>query len=184
LSPDNRWFVTVSNDDPLRLWYWRGTPGNYAAELHREFGASAGADFSPDSRLLLTVDTDNAARLWDVATGRNLHEFPHEEPIHEAVFSQDGRWILTASVDSTAVLWDASNGKRLMEFGGYDRSRTTASFSPDSARVATGTAFGQVLVHACEICGSVENLLTQARSRVSRQLTADERTKYLGSSKR
>lgn len=181
LSPDNRWVVTVSNDDPMRVWNWRGTSGTYAAELHREFVESVGVEFSPDSRLLLTVDTDHSARLWEVATGRNLHEFPHDDSIHEAVFSPDGRWIATASVDSTAVLWDASSGRRLLEFGGYDRSRTTAAFSLDGARVATGTAFGQVLVHPCEICGPVENLLAHARSRVGRELTADEKARYLGS---
>jgi hypothetical protein len=179
LSPDNRWLLTVGIDDPLRLWAWHGMPGTYTAELAREFSDSAGADFSPDAKTLLTVDRDTSARLWDVATGRNLHELTHDDSIGEAVFNADGRWVLTASVDGTAVLWDASTGRRMMEFGGYDRSRTTASFSPDGARVATGTAFGQVLVHPCEICGSVEDLLTHARSRVARQLTADEKARYL-----
>jgi hypothetical protein len=66
----------------------------------------------------------------------------------------------------------------LTNLGGYDRSRTTAAFSPDGSRIATGTAFGQVLVHSCEVCGSVTELLAVARSRVTRSLTPEERAKY------
>jgi WD40 repeat protein len=182
LSPDNRWVLTLSNDDPARLWHWRGTPGNYGAELHHDVGPYRVAEFSPDSRMLLTLGDDYSARLWEVTTGRNLHELPHEDRINQAAFSPDGRWVVTASVDSTAVLWDASTGKRLMDFGGYERSRTTAAFSPDGARIATGTAWGQVLLHSCEICGSLDVLLAHARSRVSRALTAEERAKYVGRS--
>ena len=180
LSPDNRWLLTLSQDDPARVWHWRGAPGHYAAELHREVGPYGFAVFSPDSKVLLTLGADHSARLWEVATGRNLHELPHDDYINQAAFSADGRWVVTASVDSTAVLWDASSGKRVMDFGGYDRSRTTAAFSPDGARVATGTARGHVLLHSCDICGPLEDLLARARSRVGRTLTADERARYVG----
>jgi WD40 repeat protein len=182
LSGDRRWLLTLSDDDPTRVWYWRGTPGHYAAELHRDVGPYRFAVFSPDSRMLLTLGADYSARLWEVATGRNLHELPHDDRINQAAFSPDNRWVVTASVDNTAVLWDASSGQRLIDFGGYDRSRTTAAFSPDGARVATGTAWGQVLVHSCEICGSVDDLMARARARVGRALTADERARYVGSS--
>jgi Tol biopolymer transport system component len=182
LSPDNRWILTLSPDDPARVWHWRGTPGHYTAELHREVGPYGFAVFSPDSRMLLTLGADYSARLWEVATGRNLHELPHDDHINQAAFSPDGRWVVAASADSKAILWDASTGKRVMDFPGYDRSRTTAVFSPDGTRVATGTAWGQVLLHSCEICGSVADLLAGARSRVRRTLTADERARYVGTS--
>lgn len=180
LSPDNRWILTLSHDDPARVWHWRGTPGHYAAELYREVGPYGFVVFSPDSKMLLTLGSDYSARLWDVATGRNLHELPHDDHINQASFSADGRWVVAASSDSKAILWDASTGRRVMDFAGYDRSRTTAVFSPDGTRVATGTAWGQVLLHSCEVCGSVADLLVRARSRVSRTLTADERARYVG----
>jgi WD40 repeat protein len=176
-SPDNRWLLTISRDDPPRLWDWQGAPGSSMAALSGPAEPFYPAGFSPDSSMLATVG-GNAAQVWQVSTGRILHELVHEESVNDAAFSPNGRWIVTAVVDGSAGVWEASTGKRLLTLGGYDRSRTTAAFSPDGSRIATGTAFGQVLVHACEACGSVEELMSVARSRVSRPLTAEERSKY------
>jgi WD40 repeat protein len=176
-SPDSRWLLTLSRDDPPRLWDWQGAPGSSMAALSGPAEPFHAAGFSPDSSMLVTAG-GNAAQVWQVSTGRTLHELEHEESVNDAAFSPNGRWIVTAAVDGSAAVWEASTGQRLLTLGGYDRSRTTAAFSPDGSRIATGTAFGQVFVHSCEACGSVEELLAVARSRVTRSLTSEERARY------
>jgi WD40 repeat protein len=180
-SPDGRWLLTANQNEPIRLWDWRGAPGSSVAELQGSAGSAGpdGAVFSPDSKLLVTWGPDDSARIWQVPGGRTLYELPLEDRVTEAAFSPDGRWIVTAGLDRSAVLWDVSNGKRLLDFGGSDNPRSTAAFSPDGARIATGTPSGRVLLHSCAFCGSVEQLLSFGRTQVTRTLTAEERAKYL-----
>ena len=179
LSPDSRWIVTIARPEPPRVWDWQRAPGSSIAELRAGEDPLYFAGFNPGSDLLATVG-GNSAQIWQTASGRMLHNLRHEEAVMAAAFSPSGRWIVTVSVDGAAVLWDVATGKRLMEFGGYDRARTTAAFSADGSRVATGTASGQVLVYACDVCGSAAELLAVAKSRVTRSLTAEERKKYGG----
>lgn len=179
-SPDGRWILTMNQDDPPRLWEWQRVSGSSAFELPGQTGSIYPVSFSPDSTWLVTAGYGDTARVWEVSTGRNLHVLKHEDFVSDASFSADARWIVTTSVDRSAILWEAASGSRLMELGGPDRARTAVAFSPDGARVATGTADGEVLLYACEICGSASDLLALARSRVTRALTAAERTRYLG----
>lgn len=66
-----------------------------------------------------------------------------------------------------------------MELDGNRTVRTSAAWSPDGKRIASGLASGEVLLHACEVCGSAAELLALARTRVTRSLTADERARHL-----
>jgi WD40 repeat protein len=180
MSPDGRRILTISGDDPARLWDWRGAPGSPLSELTAHTQIVDDAVFSPDSTRLVTVaGDDHTARVWNATTGRNVQGLTHEDFIGSAAFSFDSRWIATVSSDGLAVLWDAASGRRVMDFGRHERSRSAVAFSPDGTRIATGTAFGEMLVEACEICGSTPDLLARARERVSRTLTLEERKRYL-----
>jgi WD40 repeat protein len=176
-SPDVRWVLTLSKEDPPRLWDWKNRPGRHIFELSVPAGTNYTADFSPNSTMLVTTAEEKFARIWNVETGDSPHELPQEDIIHEAKFSPDGRWILTASNDGT-VLWDASTGKRLMAFGPPTKWGTAASFSPDGSRVAIGTGDGKLLLYNCEICSSISQLLELASSRMRRTLGKEERRKY------
>jgi WD40 repeat protein len=179
ISPDGRRILTLSSDDPARLWDWQGSPGSPLFELTGHTGNVGFAIFSPDSTRLVTLAEDHTARVWDVMTGRNVQGLAHDEYIGGAAFSADSRWIATVSADGFAALWDAASGRRVMDFGQYERPRSSVAFSPDGTRVATGTPWGEVLVETCEICGSTSDLVARARARVSRTLTPDERKRYL-----
>jgi WD40 repeat protein len=178
-SPDGRRVLTTSTDDPARVWDWQGAPAVPVAELTSHEGAVDFAEFSPDSTRLVTLARDQTARVWDVATGRLVQGLQHDEFIGGATFSPDNRWIATVSVDGLAILWEAATGRRFMEFGTHDHPRTTVAFSPDGARVITGTSWGELLLHPCDVCGTTSDLLARARARVGRGLTADERERYL-----
>jgi WD40 repeat protein len=178
-SPDSRHVLTISRDDPARLWDWQGAPGSPVAEITGHTGTVDYAEFSPDSTRLVTLAQDQTARVWDVGTGRNVQSLPHEEFIGGASFSPDSRWIATASADGLATLWETATGSRFMDFGPHEHVRLSVAFSPDGVRVATGTNQGEVLVHSCEVCGSTDQLLARAATRVTRALTADERRRYV-----
>src|SRR5262249_39629006 len=51
----------------------------------------------------------------------------------------DGTRIVTASEDTTARVWDAASGKAIAELRGHKYSVTSASFSPNGARIVTAS---------------------------------------------
>jgi WD40 repeat protein len=179
VSPDGRRVLTMSSDDPARLWDWRDALGSPMAELAAHGRIVDYAVFSPDSARLVTLaGDDHTARVWDVATGRNVQSLEHEDFIGGAAFSPDSRWIATVSSDGTAVLWDASNGRSVMDFGRHEHSRSSVAFSRDGRLVATGTGWGRILLESCDVCGPSSDLIALARARVKRVLTPEERQRF------
>ena len=177
-SPDGRWVLTANIEGPLRLWDWRNAPGT-GVPTEKSPSGIASLDFSADGKRLVTLG-EGSARVWDTLTGRVLFELVYEEPIGSGTFNSDGRWIATTSLDDTTVIWDASNGKQLINLGKYQDLQTVVAFSPDSARIASGTTQGRILLYTCGFCGSLEMLLKVAPTQVTRSLTAEERAHYIG----
>ena len=50
---------------------------------------------------------------------------------------------------------------------------------PDGKLVVTASEDKTEQIYACEECGSIEDFLALARTRVTRELTPEEREKYL-----
>jgi WD40 repeat protein len=139
LSPDGRYLLTASEDQPARLWEVR--TGEPAAPPLRHDGAVLSAAFRPDGRAAVTAGRDGTARVWEVPSGRAL--FPplrHDGPVLCAAFSRDGRRMLTAAEDASARIWDTTTGQLLagpLPHGGVVRH---AAFSPDGGKVVTASA--------------------------------------------
>ena len=81
---------------------------------------------------------------------------------------------MTGSQDSTAKVWDANTGQELMTLTGHDDWVNSAVYSPDGKRIATAGSDGIVQIYTTDI----EELLQIAESRVTRQLTAEEKERY------
>jgi hypothetical protein len=144
-------------------------------------GSGTVAAFSPDGARLVTAGSDRLARVWEAATGRQLAELRgRTEGVVSVAFSPDGRWLLTASdTDGTVRLWRADTGAQitLMDVDGVLHE---VGFSADGRRVvAANVSRATLAAFACEVCGSSEELIALARSRVTRALTCEERTRYL-----
>ena len=96
-----------------------------------------------------------------------------------AVFSPNRKFVVTASQDSTARVWSASTGQSLAILRGHADWVYSAAFSPDGQSVITASQDGTARIYACEVCGSIEDLLTLAHTRITRELTCQERQMYL-----
>ena len=86
---------------------------------------------------------------------------------------------MTASFDGTARVWDAATGEELLALGD-GALLNDAAFAPDGLRIVTAGFDGKARIYACEVCGSLGDLLREARASVTRGLTAAERREYLG----
>jgi WD40 repeat protein len=53
------------------------------------------------------------------------------------------------------------------------------AFSPDGRRIAVSGWDGAVRIFECDVCGSLKDLVALADSRITRQLTPEERVQFL-----
>jgi WD40 repeat protein len=131
--------------------------------------------FSPDGKYVLTGSDDDTARLWDAATGAEVHAFSgHTGSVYDVAFSPDGKYVLTGSADHTAKLWDAAAGAEVRTFSGHTSYFLSVAFSPDGKYVLTGSDDGTASLWDTDYKDSMR----WACSRLTRDLTQDERTQY------
>ena len=94
--------------------------------------------------------------------------------VNSAAYSPDGRRIVTASDDGTARVWDAESGQQMMELK-HMFGVNSAAYSPDGRWIVTASWDNTARVWWAD----VEDMLAEARSRVTRELTCQERVQYL-----
>lgn len=134
--------MTIGTDNTARVW--DAATGNPLASLEGHTSFITTAVFSPDGQRVVTGSADNTARVWDAATGKQLVSLQgHTNTLYNAVPSPDGQRIVTTSADKTARVWDAVTGRQLVNLAG--ETGRAAAFSPDSKRVVTGAANGELV---------------------------------------
>ncbi len=183
-SPDGELAVTAGDDG--RAVVWNAASGERIAVLQGHAGAVNDARFSPDGESVVTASDDGTARVWDARSGEQLqllssHEGPRGETwrVITASFDRDGELVLTGGLDGTARVWEARSGEPVATLDGPGRFVATAEFTPDGA-VAIGAEDSETaLLYSCELCLTPAALRELAEERVTRELTAAERTEFL-----
>ena len=122
--------------------------------------------FSPDGRRLAVTTDDYVHLVFDLRSHRVIARLYDTILPTNVSFSSDGRFLATTSWEA-ARIWDVATWKQLMRLPAGEPE--AAAFSPESRRLAVvGAEGGEVTVHACPFCGSVQDLLESARQRVAR----------------
>ena len=105
----------------------------------------------------------------------------HGGAVYSAAYSPDGKQIVTASRDQTAKVWEAQTGTELLTLTGHDNYVVSSAYSPDGQRIVTASddKTAKVWDGAAQIYTTdMDELLEIAKSRVTRQLTAEEKERY------
>jgi WD40 repeat protein len=119
---------------------------------------------------------DGTITVWDVGSGAKLHTLAgHSGLVIRVAFSPDGTQLASAAFDKLAKVWDVRSGQELMTLYGNTSNVFGVAFSPDSARLATAGGDGTVRIYTLQL----QDLLTLARSRVTRSLTSEECRRFL-----
>lgn len=118
-------------------------------------------------------------RSWPSPNSGNVAVLTdHTLEIQDLAFSPDDRLLATASLDGTGRIWDVHTGRPLRVLEHPDGVENVA-FSPDGRSVATLDFAGVIRIwDACNGCTNPAALTALARSRVTRQLTDDERRTF------
>jgi WD40 repeat protein len=175
IAPDNRFLITTSQTS-ARVWNTKS--GSLINDQHRHERYVTGASVSPDGSMLLTTGGDSVARLWQVETGKKAAELVgHTDPVTGGVFSPNGLFIVTWGTDRSVRLWERT-GRLLGELGARSSVAQRVMFAPSGRSVAVIRG-NIVQLISCDACVPPEELVALAQSRVSRELTREEREKYL-----
>ena len=182
--------LAVSFDPTGTVLYSTGRPGHVEAwdvasgepiwsiEGH-QFGAIDIA-ISPDGAMLATAGLDDVVRVWKASDGSPVHELRgHADQVHGVAFSPDGAWLASGSADRTALVWDVASGRLLDRLSGNTDEVQHVAMGHDG-RIATGGWDGYLRVFECRLCIADEALAELGRSRVTRELSPEERRAFLG----
>lgn len=171
-SPDGRYLAAGAPQIGGTVLIWNPIVGT---EVHRLKEAGAILAFSPDGRLLATT-TKFGASIWNVATGDSVTRLAHQSPITVGAFAPDGSLFLTGSMDGAVRAWDPVTGR---EVSRVQRESPTLSMavSPDARYVAVGNYKGPLQTWFLRPF----DLIVEACNRLTRNLTRDEWSQFLGS---
>jgi WD40 repeat protein len=171
-SPNGAWVLAAAQDD---VQLWQPAEDRSIALQHEGFVVDAA--FNADGRRVVTASWVNAS-IWNAENGHELAVLRgHEGILLSAVYSPDGKRVVTTSWDGTARIWDPESGEEIAVLRGHTGAVLGAAFSPDGRRLVTAGEDGTARVFACEACGSEEQLLDMARSRIVDPLTPEDRSR-------
>ena len=176
-SPDGRYLATGSADKTARVV--ETTTGKELLRVTHEDGVAA-LVFSPDGLSLATGSVDNTARVVETTTGKELSRVTYEGAVVALAFSPDGRYLATGSDDNTARVVESMTGKEIIRLPHQDAVILMA-FSSDRRVLYTGTVNENVATLLHHLLRA-EDLIAATCARLTRNLTAEEWTRYLGDS--
>ena len=174
--PDGKQIGGVGDD--ANAYIWDTVTGKLLLVLSNQGIFVSGIAYSPDGKWIATASNDATVKIWDAETGKLLHTLTgHTGPTFGVAFNPDGRYLASTSVDGTVKIWNAANNFTSQPLTLYGHTSTIyrVAFSPDGTRLVTASRDGTARVYAFKI----EDLVTLAKSRLTRELTPEECQKYL-----
>ncbi|MBN4054969.1 WD40 repeat domain-containing protein [Acidimicrobium ferrooxidans] len=100
--------------------------------------------FSPDEKLLV-LGGRTGVLLYDISQGKKLGTLAHADHVSQALaYAPDGSWIASGGGRSV-LLWSMRDRRRLRIYQGHRGWVTDVVFSPDSKRLVSSDAHGEVI---------------------------------------
>ncbi len=138
-------FVTTSLDGTARLWRENEQTSLILGSFTQRITALAWS--RADGRLAIASE-DGDVRQWD-ASGKELHDLPHESSVLALAYAPDGARLLTGTRDGHARLWNLETleAQTLEDsLAGAHPAVTSAAFSGKDGSFALGRANGALSV--------------------------------------
>jgi WD40 repeat protein len=180
-SPDGR-YVATNRTGSVQIW--DTSTGTQLGSIEGSDLAANSLKWTPDGSQLILGGMDGIIKVFDV-DGLLSGVAPHEAIIrritaHDTFMLvadlKDGSMVLTTSLGEPAKVWDVKTGALLGEFGtSVDGEFVATAFHPTEPKLYAGVGADLIGIFTLDI----NKLIEIARSRLSRDLTAEECQLYL-----
>jgi WD40 repeat protein/DNA-binding SARP family transcriptional activator len=175
-SADGRWLASAHSNGTVRVW---NLADSSKLVLHGTDGMRTIA-FSPDSQFIAGVGNDGTIRVWHTSgEGSPVLLQGHYGRVDGIAFSDDGQYIASTGSDHKTRLWKWAVRTDPVVFEPHTGAAVTSIDFGSGQQLAVGRGDGAVDTWNCEVCVPVRDLLDLAAQRVTRDLTDEERKRYL-----
>jgi WD40 repeat protein len=139
---------------------------------------------SQDGDRVVSIGSSGTSRVWDPESRETIAVHTNRTA-QASQISRDGELVVTAGSDGTLEVWDAETGDTLARYELSDPPELTGFDPAGSHEFTVLTLTGRQLElieprrFACESCGDLDDLIAYAEERVTRELTDEERDRFL-----
>jgi WD40 repeat protein len=173
-SQDGKAVFTAADDK--FVYQWDAATGQVLQTYSGQGKELYGLALNSDGSLLAAGDQDGNIHLWNVKNGEEVRLLTgHAGLVLRLIFSEDGKHLASASFDRLAKVWDVTTGEELASLYGNTSNVFGVAFSSDGNHLATAGADGSIRTYTLRI----DDLITLAKSRLTRSLTEEECRKFL-----
>jgi hypothetical protein len=184
-DPSGRRILTQSESSGV-LVLWDAATATLMARIDASPGRAEGnlrdVSFTPDGDGVVIVDSDESVRVRRVLRDKTSVLLPGHGggDVVSAGLSRDSRLLATGGENGTLRVWDLETGIPVAELHAANGMLTTVAFDVTGKLILTVSSGQRVKLYACELCEmKLSALLATSRARHVRELTPDERAKYL-----
>jgi len=156
-SPDGKTVVAVGNNSQAgstrEVCAWDTASGKPLWQVKRERTWLQTAAFAPDGRVVAVLESGGTVALLNAASGQELRRLVgNGNPgALRLAFAPDGHTLAVGGYHedtrtASVVVWEVVSGTVRQGFSGHEGMLSALTFSPDSRRLATGSADTTVLL--------------------------------------
>jgi WD40 repeat protein/energy-coupling factor transporter ATP-binding protein EcfA2 len=173
-SPTQDFIATGCGDNQARIWALTD-PHQPRSTLPHDSVVHALA-YSPDGRHLATVTSDGIVRVYPVNASRPAATFKLSDGGACVAFDHSGKYLAAGDTANQIRVWEWTRGLPIAQFS-HEMPLRAIAFSPTNDQFLT-TSSTDGLVRQWLWQGRA--LTAEARTRVTRKLTPEERKDYFG----